>query len=478
MKHARLETADGSRIVRADGTEPQPWDTASPVLHLLPQLHVSRDVIAVCPSPRIRCTATLLSPAARWPMPHELVVRQPLPNRCFMVAGTPDSRYGFLVPLPPELPDTVVVRFEWRFTDAGQIDALRRLGDGTTTTVDHTLRLRLRPGGHGQVFSTDTAAWPVDDGAEAPFRRQPFAVLSADGLPAAREGNASVRMDARSDVLTLDEQVDVPGILLSDIWGFAEFEAECLHEVRQTTVFDPASPGTLAHRANACVGIPAEVLVQAVRFARDVPYGPGTPYAGSMAACERHPALRTLCGWWNSNAPDPQHRRAGLCSVELRVRDDGEYWNACHETPNMPVDNPVKTPEIAARVGDVVLVAFHQGQHAATFPEAGGCALHDVAGHPWQTVGVTEAEVRCGEVDEGWHVLSGLAALPDRFPAAWDWLTGNALRGYKQPADGPSVECRATPLSPGRRPRRDPGARAGLSRMLARLRARMTRTRG
>ena len=447
MKHARLETADG--------TEPQPWDTASPVLHLLPQLHVGRDVIAACPSPRVRCTATILSPDARWPLPHELVVRQPLPNRCFLVAGTPDSRYGFLVPLPPELPDTVVVRFEWRFTDAGQADALRRLGDGAATVVDHTLRLRLRlrPGGHGQVFSTDTAAWPVDDGAEAPFRRQPFAVLSGDRLPAAREGNASVWMDAQSGVLVLDEQVDVPGILLSDIWGFAEFEAECLHEIGQTTVFDPASPGTLAHRANACVEMPAEILARAVRLARDIPYGRHTPYHGSMAACERHPALAALCGWWNSNAPDPRHRRAGLCSVELRVRDDGEYWNAYHETPNMPVDNPVKTPEIAARVGDVVLVAFHQGQHAATFPEAGGCALHDVAGNPWQTVGVTEAEMRCGEADEGWYVLSGLAALPDRFPAAWDWLTGNALRGHEQPADGPSGDCRATPASSGRRPR-------------------------
>lgn len=465
MKHARFETADNARIVRADGTEPQPWDTASPVLHLLPQLHVGRDDVAACPSPRVRCTATILSPAARWPMPHELVVRQPLPNLCFMVAGTPDSRYGFLVPLLPELPDTVVVRFEWRFTDAGQVDARRRLGDGTAIAVDHTLRLRLRLGGHGQVYSTDTAAWPVDDGAEAPFRRQPFAVLSADRLPAAREDNVSARMDAQSGVLVLDEHVDVPGILLGDIWGFAEFEAECLHEVGQTTAFDPASPGTLAHRANACAELPPEVLVRAVRLARDIPYGPDTPYGGSMAACERHPALLALCGWWNRNAPDLRHRRAGLCSVELRVRDDGDYWNAHHETPNMPVDTAVKTPEIAARVGDVVLVAFHQGQHAATFPGAGGCALHDVAGNPWQTVGVTEPEVRCGEADEGWYVLSGLAALPDRFPAAWDWLTGNALRGRGQPADGPSVERHAMTAPSGQR-----------SGMLARLRTCLTRS--
>lgn len=441
MKHAGFETADGA--------EPQPWDTTGPVLHLLPQLHVGREVIAACPSPRVRCTATLLSPADGWAMPHDLVVRQPLPNRCFLVAGTADSRYGFLVPLPPELPDTVVVRFEWRFSDAGQADALCRLG--VVVAIDHTLRLRPQPGGHGQVFSTDAAAWPVDDDAEPPFRRQPFAVLSADRLPAAREGNVFTRVDAQSGVLVLDEQVDVLGILLGDIWGFDEFEAECLHEVRQTAVFDPTSPGTLAHRANACVGMPAEVLVRAVRLARDVPYGPDTAYAGSMAACERHPALLALCGWWNRNAPELRHRRAGLCSVELRVRDDGEYWNSYHETPNMPVDGLAKTPEITARVGDIVLIAFHQGQHAARFPEAGGCDLHDVAGGLWQTVGVTEAEVRCGEADEGWYVLSGLAALPDRFPAAWDWLTGAAMHDHGQPADDLRVERRVMSAFSGRR---------------------------
>ncbi|PZP77712.1 MAG: hypothetical protein DI592_16650, partial [Stenotrophomonas maltophilia] len=75
----------------------------------------------------------------------------------------------------------------------------------------------------------------------------------------------------------------------------------------------------------------------------------------------------------------------------------------------------------------------------------------------------TEAEVRRGEADEGWYVLSGLAALPDRFPAAWDWLTGTALRGRGQPADGPSVERHAMAAPSGQR-----------SGMLARLKTRLT----
>lgn len=377
MKHARIDTPDGSRIVHADGTEPKARDTAGPVLHLLPKLYVGPAVIAACPSPRVACTASIVSPARRWQMPlGSLVVRQPLPNRCYLVAGTLDSRYGFTVPLPSTLPEEVAVRFEWRFTDAVQAATVRGLDDGNAVVVDHLIRLRLRLTGRGQVFSMDVTAWPDrDHGVLAPCRRHPVAVLKADSLSDPRQESVLARHDPDTGALLLDGQLDVPGILLSDIWGLAEFADEQLHEVGQTIHFPPASSDTLAHRANACIEMPAEILVEAVRLARAIPFGEDTPYAGSMAACERHPALLTLCGWWNRNVLDPRHRRAGLCGIDVRVRDDGEYWPAYHETPNRPVDLPVKSPEIAARVGDVVLVEFHQGQHAATFLGGHGCEL-------------------------------------------------------------------------------------------------------
>ena len=432
MKHARIDTPDGFRIVHANATEPEVRDTAGPVLHLLPKLYVGPAVIAACLSPRVACTASIVSPARRWQMPlGSLVVRQALPNRCYLMAGTLDSRYGFTVPLPPTLPEEVVVRFEWRFTDAAQAATVRCLDGGNAAVVDHLIRLRLRPTGRGQVFSMDVTAWPDRDrGVLASCRQHPVAVLKADSLSDdVRQESLLARHDPATDALLLDEQLAVPGILLSDIWGLSEFADEQLHEVGQTTDFAPASADTLAHRANACVEMPAEVLVEAVRLARAIPYGEDTPYAGSMAACERHPALLALCGWWNRNAPDPLHRRAGLCGIDVRVRDDGEYWPTYYETPNRPVNFPVKSPEIAARIGDVVLVEFYQGQHAATYLGGHGCELWDVAGNPWQTVGVSEAEVRSGECDEGWYPLAGLAAFPERFPKAWEWLTGDDLPG-------------------------------------------------
>jgi len=427
VKHALVETPDGSQLVRADGTVPRAWDVEQPVLHLLARLFVRSETLDACRSPRVSCTATVLQPADGVRVPRELVVRQPLSNQRYFVAGTGDSRYGFMVPLPSALPEEVVIRFEWRFTDPRQAEAVRVSGEDAAA-VDHVLRLRLRPTERGQVFSTDTPAWLDPFRFTNPGDRKPYAFLSKDSLPEDREDDVTLGWSATDDVLLIDEPLDVPGILLSDVWALAEHEKEQLHEVRHTVRFDPASSDTRAHRARARAEMPHKVLVQAVRAARDIPYGRGTDYDGSVAACERHPALLALCGWWNANAPDPLHRRARLCAINVRVCDDGEYWNAHHKTPNMPVDNPLPN-DAAARIGDVVLIDFLQGQRAATFDED-GCHLWDVAGHPWQTVGVSEAEVRSGECDEGWYPLQGLAAFPDRFPAAWSWLTCESPSGH------------------------------------------------
>lgn len=491
MNHARFVTPGGSHTVRADGTGPLPWAAAAaaPMLHLLPTLRAEGGTAAACPTPHVSCTAAILYPATRWQMPQEaLVVRQLLPNLRFLVAGTLNNRRGFMVPLPPTLPEEVVVRFEWRLADAAQAAAAQGRDTANAVVVDHVIRLRLRPTGRGQVFSMDTAAWPdTGDAALAPCEVQPFAVLNGDSLQGARRSRVLVLHDPATGTLLLDESLDMPGIPLSEIWTLSKFEREQLHEAGQTVRFDPASSDTLAHRANACAEMPPGVLVEAVRLARDVPFGEGTPYAGSVAACERHPALLALCGWWNGNAPEPLHRRAGLCGIDVRVRDDGEYWHACHETSNRAVDYPVKTPEIAARVGDVVLVEFHQGQHAATFTGGRGCELWDVAGNPWQTTGVSEGEVRSGASDEGWFLLSGLAAFPERFPVAWKWLIGDDIPypwdqcAASPPSAGPGSHTlvdrdrpgRAAPGLIGGCQGRDLLPRVGLGRMLLRACAHM-----
>ena len=459
MKHARLETPEGSRIVRADGTVPRPWDTEHPVLHLLPQLFLGADALAACPSPPVSCTVAVLAPPGL-AMSEALVVRQPFPNRRYLVAGTDDSRYGLLVPLPAALPDEVVVRCSWRFTDPAQADAVRGWGGEDASSVDHLLRLRLRPTDRGQVFSTDINAWPRTGVRSLPScDRMPCAVLSPRELSRDRQDATVQGWNFAGDEFAIEEVLELPGILLSDIWGFEEFSEEQLHEVAHTAAFDPASPTSCAHRANACVEMPPEVLVEAVTLARGVPYGSGTAYAGSMAACERHPALLSLCGWWNANAPDPKHQRAGLCLPWVRVRDDGNYWCAHDETPTMPVDRSVKRPAMAARIGDVVLVEFAQGQGAATF--GSGLELWDVAGDPWYSVGVDEGEVRSGECDEGRHALRSLAGFPERFPVAWAWLRASTGRAAARGNRATRLARLCSKLRsgvPGRRrsPRRSP----------------------
>lgn len=83
--------------------------------------------------------------------------------------------------------------------------------------------------------------------------------------------------------------------------------------------------------------------------------------------------------------------------------------------------------------------------------------------------------MRCGEADEGWYVLSGLAALPDRFPAAWDWLTGAAMHDHGQPADDLRVKRRAMSASSDRCSSQDSVARADVSKALLRLKAGVTK---
>jgi hypothetical protein len=104
----------------------------------------------------------------------------------------------------------------------------------------------------------------------------------------------------------------------------------------------------------------------------------------------------------------------------VRVRDDGQYWCAYCETPTMAVDHEIKRPEIAARIGDLVLIEFYQSQHASTFARL--IYHYDVAGNRWTDVGAPEADLRSGKYDEAWYTLDGLAGFPDRFPAAWEAL--------------------------------------------------------
>lgn len=102
MKHARIHTPTG---FRADGAKAEPRDTSGPVLHLLPRLIIKPEILAALPAPRVTCTVRILYPATRWQMPLDgLVVRQPLPNPCYLVAGTSDSRFGFMCRCRPHCP--------------------------------------------------------------------------------------------------------------------------------------------------------------------------------------------------------------------------------------------------------------------------------------------------------------------------------------------------------------------------------------
>lgn len=408
MKHAMMETAAGPKVVRADGTEPRPFDADRPVLHLLPQLLVPKGM-SLRPN-RMTCHVE----ASGHPIP-QLVVRQPMPNRRYCVAGTADTRYGFMIPLagggPSEMPITITWTLPW--DDVGEIFG--------QAMVRHDILLRLVPTDRGQVYSMDVMShswWRRHE--TPPMHRQPWSTFDPDVLP---NGRRPAWRGIDGAAFVMREELEVPAGLLSDIWGVQEFEDEQLHEVAQAAGFDPASPDTAAHRANACIEMPAEVLATAIRLAGSIPFDEGSAFSGCMGACETHPATRHLTDWWNAHAPVPAHRCAGFAMPWVRVCDDGQYWCGYFETPNMAVDHTIKRPAMAARIGDVVLVEFVKGQAEATFNES-GMDIYDVCGGTWSSVGVSERDVTSGKYDEAWYALTALAQFPGRFPAAWAWLNG------------------------------------------------------
>lgn len=110
-------------------------------------------------------------------------------------------------------------------------------------------------------------------------------------------------------------------------------------KVEQTTTFTQANE---AHRANALIEMPAQVLIEAIKMAEHIRFDKDSKFRQSIegvpGGMERHPALRMLCLWWGSVRPEDEPYPPGVPELFVRVRDDGEYWNGYYEAPNVEID--------------------------------------------------------------------------------------------------------------------------------------------
>lgn len=434
MQYALQQLPDGQRrIVDAQGNPLGTGDVDQPILHVLPKLFVPAEILDHSSkrfSEGLACEEITLTVTCNLPfdvLPEGGIdIRQPYPNRRYFVGGSKLIRNGWIVPLPQDVSE-IDLEFQWHIESA----SIWRIFPKDDWSVRHLLHIKLHPG-TGLTYSMDGACWPSREGAA--MYVSPISTLGF-------EEETDIDLTRRQIVQELDlvytdgelkgdlagyfleEQVDITGIPLEQAWSISAFDEEQLHEVRQSAAFSSCNE---AHRANGAVEMPADLLVQAIKQAEEIPFDTDSAFAASVAGVpggmEQHPAMRLLCDWWETVRPAGEPFRPGYAMPLVRVRDDGEYWWGHHEVPNSPVDDFNPTGRDAARIGDLVLVLFQACQSSATFDESGMTTLLP-SGTTFSTIGIDKEQYLSGESDEAWYCLNALASFRLRFPAAWEVLT-------------------------------------------------------
>jgi hypothetical protein len=407
----------------------------TPLLHFIPCLVIPEQV--AIHRNTIACRMEINGSGVE-PLTVALSVQQPLADPRRFVGCTPGSRYGAVVPLE-RVPSLLLVTLFWSLPP-GQYDS-----DQTVygrLTIRHDIALRLIPTDRGHIFSADLDAqsWWRSPRFQAE-RHQPYAAWESQLLqPERRECWRGLHQNQ----LRLYDLIEVPSCNAEDIKGFHATKHLQLHEITQSAKLSPDSQETRAHRINARLEMPAEVLVEAVRLARNIPFHSGTPYFRQGPGCgEDHPALRHLTAWWNSHCPDPAMACAAIGIPWVRVAEDGLYWPTQAEDQPRPIDRPMKTPDTAARIGDLLLIEFLQG-HADAIHDGTDLVLFDVLGREACRRRVSHRDVETGGYDPASSCLSALATFPARFPAAWRWLTRASKPKPKRPRQPLAVD--PTPL--------------------------------
>lgn len=166
--------------------------------------------------------------------------------------------------------------------------------------------------------------------------------------------------------------------------------------------------------------MPVRVFIDAAQAAESIPYGEGSAYHGFMAACETHPAMKTLTDWWNANAPDPQMRCAGYALTWVATyRGSTTYRLPTNSMPDVTFADDTDYA-FAARVGNNVIIEFLRSQHALDPSEGEGTPIfRTVDGGYAGDVCVSNEDIYNGNWDEAWYSLDALAAFRRQCPGDW-----------------------------------------------------------
>lgn len=380
-------------------------------LHVLPQLYVRLEDLD-----ELTCSVIELSVSAScvgWELtpPGGIVIRQPYPNRRYFVAGSATTRAGWTVDVPDDV-ECFTLIFRWS-TPASPPSTNGKW------VVHHKIRTRLRPGAD-QDYTMDATCW--NSTSDPTWRRdlrplmftQPTTLISPE-LTELGDRSIAWTFERNAAVLHQSDEIELPCIPITER-GLAPLGAdqEQLHEITQVARFER---GNDQHRANACIEMPPSLLARAITLAMterlQVQNVPGE--------FESHPAMRLLCEWWNSRAPDESTRCAAHAMAWTRVRDgdEEEYWCAFEETPNVSLAWFETTASAQARVGDAVIVEFRKSSLESTWDQQHGLTNYLVDGNVVNIVGISDEDYERGNYDEAWYGVDGLDSFPTLFPEAW-----------------------------------------------------------
>ena len=137
MQIAQQKIGDTSILVTPDGNPVTHKDSEDYVLHIFPRLYAPYDDVGCDNLALIGAQVQNHDGSMIDVLPNEVVVRSPYPNRCFHVAGTPEHRMGWTIPVDLErLPKGV--RFRWKYTENPD-----RPSHGIQKTITHVIDFKL-----------------------------------------------------------------------------------------------------------------------------------------------------------------------------------------------------------------------------------------------------------------------------------------------------------------------------------------------
>ncbi len=408
-----------NRLLKADGTEVGTVDTDRPTLHLLPQLlmptgsHVDRNDVQL----EIICPPELKSKL----LPQTGVkVRQPYPNRRYLIGGSEKSRNGWCVDASG-LPKGFPIEFRWTLTG----DTAESCSGRSLWVIRHVLILTLEEGRY-RTYTMAVSDWRKENSPAAPI------YLAAIAMPRAAHFTPDYmnRMITcftevehgdwcQGSGLLLKEVLSLPAIPYEQATSINKHQDLQLHEVDRQSTFET---GNAEHYALAQVQIPPEVFMKAVFMAQLLPFDilemdDGLDHTGYL---ENHPALKVLRDWWETNRPQcDTPLPLGFVMPYVRVAEGGDYLCGYREVPDSSLAMMQGLAETCASCSDAIILQFMASQRLHRYDEHACLTIQFANGQEASTVSVSREDVVSGRYDEAWYSLQALATLPSNFPEAY-----------------------------------------------------------